>query len=190
VVILSFLLFVFQGKERPVTDKKDGVKKVFLTIDKFIEGFCIVLLVSMILIVFTAVITRKLFHFMFAWSEEVTLLCLTWFTFMGIAIGFRERLHLGMDLFEKLPKKILYFLDRLIDVVTFLFGLYLIIYGWDFTMMMKGSNLAATQLPNWVQYIVMPITGVLTCVYSALQLLGHDLRRYNVIEEEIKRDAK
>jgi len=36
---------------------------------------------------------------------------------------------------------------------------------------------------------VMPITGVLTCVYSVLQLLGRDLRRYHTIEEEIKRDA-
>ena len=74
--------------------------------------------------------------------------------------------------------------------VTFLFGLYLIVYGWDFAMMMRGSILAATQLPNLIQYIVMPITGVTTCVYAALQFLGHDLRRYNVIEEEIKRDAK
>ena len=53
-----------------------------------------------------AVLTRKLFRFVFAWSEEVTLLCLTWFTFMGIAIGFRERLHLGMDMVENLlPKR-------------------------------------------------------------------------------------
>jgi TRAP-type transport system small permease protein len=173
-----------------VSNGKESLKRFFLTVDKVIEGFCIALLVLMIVIVFVAVITRKLFHFMFAWSEEVTLLCLTWFTFMGIAIGFRERLHLGMDLFEKLPEKALRVLDRLIDAVTFIFGLYLIFYGWDFTMMMRGSILAATRLPNVVQYVVMPITGVLTCVYSALQLLGHDLRRYNKIEEEIKRDAE
>jgi TRAP-type transport system small permease protein len=171
-------------------DKKESLKRFFLTLDKIIEGFCIVLLVSMIIIVFVAVITRKVFHFMFAWSEEVTLLCLTWFTFMGIAIGFRERLHLGMDLFEKANPKILKISDYIVDAVTFIFGLYLIIYGWDFTMMMRGSVLAATGLPNVVQYIVMPITGVLTCVYSILQLLGHDLRRYNKIEEEIKTDAK
>lgn len=169
---------------------KEGVKHFFLIVDKVIEGFCIFLLVSMIVIVFTAVITRKIFHFMFAWSEEVTLLCLTWFTFMGIAIGFRERLHLGMDIFEKANPKILKISDYFIDAVTFLFGLYLVVYGWDFTMMMRGSVLAATQLPNVVQYIVMPITGVLTCVYSLLQLLGHDLRRYNKIEEEITRDAE
>ncbi len=170
--------------------KPGRVGRIFLIADKIVESFCIVLLVAMIINVFVAVITRKLFGFQFAWSEEITLLCLTWFTFMGIAIGFRERLHLGMDLFEKLPKGVLKVMDRFIEVVTFLFGLYLILYGWDFTMMMRGSILAATQLPNVVQYIVMPITGVLTCVYSVLQFLGHDLRRYNKIEEEIKSDAE
>ncbi len=177
-------------KESIMTDKKSGVAKFFLAADKIIEGFAIVLLVSMILIVFVAVITRKVFGFMFAWSEEVTLLCLTWFTFMGIAIGFRERLHLSMELFNKLPPKVLEFSNRMIDLVTFFFGLYLVVYGWDYTMMMQGSILAATQLPNIVQYIVMPITGVLTCIYSALQFFGRDLRRYNKIEEEIKTDAE
>jgi TRAP-type C4-dicarboxylate transport system permease small subunit len=188
--IALFPLVLFR-KEFPVPDdKKGGWKKFFLTADKIVDAFCITLLVMMIVIVFVAVITRKIFHFVFFWSEEVTLLCLTWFTFIGIAIGFRERLHLGMDLFEKLPKKVLSVLDKLVDAVTFLFGLYLIFSGWDFTMMMGGSFLAATKWPNMVQYIVMPFTGVLTCVYSFLQLIGKDLRRYNAIEEEITRDAK
>lgn len=173
-------------------EKKGRVRSFFVTIDKAIDGFCIILLVAMILIVVMAVITRKGFGWMFAWSEEITLLCLTWFTFMGIAVGFRERLHLNMELvdIDKLPPKVLWVTDRFIDLITFFFGLYLVIYGWNFAMMMRGSILSATEMPNLVQYIVMPITGVMTCVYAALQFLGHDLRRYNVIEEEIKRDAK
>ena len=170
-------------------EKRSPVRSFLLKTDKAIDGFCIVLLVAMILIVVMAVITRKGFGWMFAWSEEITLLCLTWFTFMGIAVGFRERLHLSMDLFEKLPPKILWLSGRFIDLVTFLFGLYLILYGWNFAMSMRGSILPATEMPNLVQYIVMPITGVMTCVYAALQFMAHDLRRYHVIEAEIKRDA-
>ena len=171
-------------------EKRGPVRSFLLKIDKAIDGFCIVLLVTMILIVVMAVITRKGFGWMFAWSEEITLLCLTWFTFMGIAVGFRERLHLSMDLFDKLPPKVLWVSDRFIDLVTFFFGLYLVIFGWNFAMSMRGSILSATEMPNLVQYIVMPITGIMTCVYAALQFMGHDLRRYNVIEEEIKRDAE
>jgi TRAP-type C4-dicarboxylate transport system permease small subunit len=173
-----------------VPEKRGPVRSCLLRIDKTIDGFCIVLLVTMILIVVMAVITRKGFGWMFAWSEEITLLCLTWFTFMGIAVGFRERLHLSMDLFGRLSPKVLWVSDRFIDGVTFFFGLYLVIFGWDFAMSMRGSILSATEMPNLVQYIVMPITGVMTCVYAALQFMGYDLRRYNVIEEEIKRDAE
>lgn len=171
--------------------KTEGVKRFFLRVDKVLEGFAIFLLVMMIVIVTVAVFTRKLFGFVFPWSEEVTLLCLTWFSFLGIAIGFREDLHLGMDMLDSLlSKKVAYVWDRVIDAVVFLFGLYLVVYGWEFAWMMRDSILAATQWPNMVQYVVMPITGVLTCVYSALRFLGKDLRRFNVIEEEIKKDAE
>ena len=86
-------------------EKRGPVRGFLLKIDKTIDGFCIVLLVAMILVVVMAVITRKGFGWMFAWSEEITLLCLTWFTFMGIAVGFRERLHLSMDLLRKITSE-------------------------------------------------------------------------------------
>ncbi|MCX5883159.1 MAG: TRAP transporter small permease [Deltaproteobacteria bacterium] len=81
------------------------VARFFVRIDKMIEAFAIVLIIAMVLIVFTQVMTRKLFNFVFFWSEEVTLLCLTWFSFIGIAIGFREKLHIGMDVVENLVPK-------------------------------------------------------------------------------------
>lgn len=173
-----------------MANKSGGMKRFFLNLDKVIEGFAIFLLVSMIFIVTFAVFSRKLFGFVFPWSEEVTLLCLTWFTFLGIAIGFREDLHLGMDMLDSLlTKKVAYIWDRCIDVVVFFFGLYLVVYGWEFAWLMRDSVLAATQWPNMVQYVVMPITGVLTCVYSVLRFLGKDIKRYGAIEEEIKKDA-
>jgi TRAP-type C4-dicarboxylate transport system permease small subunit len=192
------------------------IKRVLIQIDKVIERIAVGMLVAMILIVFVQVVGRKLlgvlvvessegvaangFTRLFGrlipglkWilvrSEEVTLLCLTWFSFMGIAIGFRERIHLSMDMIASiLPKRVNWVLDKLIDLTTFAFGLYLVVYGWEFTALMAESTLAATKLPNAVQYAVMPITGVLTCIYSALQLLGHDLRRFQNIDEEIKTD--
>lgn len=163
----------------------------FLAIfDRVLDIATISLLVAMIVIVFTQVITRKLFSFVFVWSEEVTLLCLTWFSFIGIAIGFREKVHLAMDvLTEHLPPKANWVIDRFNDLCIFGFGLYLVVFGWTFTVRMAQSTLPATGLPNSLQYVVMPITGVLTCLYSALQLFGVDTRRFTHIDEEIKRDA-
>ena len=172
-------------------EKKQGkIGRFFLVIDKIIEAYAIGLLVFLILNVFVAVIMRRFFGHMAPWSEEISLLSLTWFSFMGIAIGFREELHLGMDLLDHyISPKALAIWDRAIDVVVFGFGVYLTYYGAEFTMKMGTSTLAITGWPNMVQYIVMPITGILTCIYSTLRFLGFDLRRYNQIDEEIKSDV-
>ena len=173
-----------------MTKKPGGIGRFFLAVDKIIEAYAIALLVFLILNVFAAVIMRRFFGHMFPWSEEISLLSLTWFSFMGIAIGFREDLHLGMDLLDGfIPAKALVVWDRVIDVVVFGFGVYLTYYGAEFTVKMGASTLAITGWPNMVQYIVMPITGVLTCIYSTLRFLGFDLRRYNQIDEEIKADV-
>lgn len=158
--------------------------------DRVLDVATIGLLVAMIVIVFTQVITRKLFSYVFVWSEEVTLLCLTWFAFIGIAIGFREGVHLAMDVISSyLPEKLNWVLDRLIQLTIFAFGLYLVFFGWQFAARMAMSTLPATGLPNSLQYVVMPFTGVLTCLYSALQFFGVDTRRFQHIDEEIKRNA-
>src|SRR4051812_23661153 len=92
------------------------LKRLALAIDTFFENLALLSLLSMVLIVTLQVFTRKLFNFVFFWSEEVTLLLLVWFSFMGIAIGFREKLHLAIDSFTHLlPKAVNRVLDKIID---------------------------------------------------------------------------
>ena len=156
-----------------------GWKKALLAVDSFVESFCLLSMLLMVLTVSLQVITRKFFNFVFFWSEEVTLLLLAWFAFMGIAIGCRENLHLSMDVLDNLSYKgFLKALDKLIEASTFVFGVYLIIYGWEFTSLMSESTLPATKLPNSVLYVVMPLTGVMVCAYSLLQLFGIDTKRH------------
>ncbi|MFE5322703.1 TRAP transporter small permease [Paenibacillus sp. NPDC056579] len=160
------------------------IKRAALWVDSFFEMFSLTALLAMILIVTTQVMTRKLFHFVLFWSEEVTLLLLVWFSFLGIAFGFREHLHLAIDtLTSKFPSSWNRVLDKLIYASIFAFGIYLIVSGTEFTILMNESTLAATKLPNSVMYAVMPITGVLVCVYSLLQFIGIDTRRHRGNEE-------
>ncbi|EAX48861.1 Tripartite ATP-independent periplasmic transporter, DctQ component [Thermosinus carboxydivorans Nor1] len=160
------------------------LRRIALALDTALETFALLALLSMILIVTMTVFTRKLFNFVFFWSEEVTLLLLVWFAFMGMAIGFREGLHLAMDTITGLfPKWFNKGLDKLIQLSTFAFGLYLIIQGWDFTVLMHDSTLAATKLPNSTLYAVMPVTGFMVCAYSALQFFGVDTKRHQGLEE-------
>jgi TRAP-type transport system small permease protein len=162
------------------------LKRIALAIDSFFENFALTAIASMVIIVTIQVITRKFFSFVFFWSEEVTLLIMVWFSFMGIAIGFREKLHLAMDSFTNiLGKKFNLVLDKVIDLCVFFFGVYLVVNGWKFTVLMNESTLAATKLPNSVMYVVMPITGIMICAYSFLHLIGVETTRHQGVEEEV-----
>jgi TRAP-type C4-dicarboxylate transport system permease small subunit len=160
------------------------IKKVCLFIDSVFEKLTLLTLVTLIIVVTTQVMTRKLFNFVFYWSEEVTLLLLAWFAFMAIAIGFREYIHLGIDSFTNLfPKLFNKVLDKIISASILAFGLYLVVQGWNFTVLMWDSTLPATKLPSSVTYLAMPITGVMICGYAILQLLNINTVRHKDIEE-------
>lgn len=160
------------------------LRKIALAIDSLFENFALLAYSSMVLIVFVQVITRKLFNHVFFWSEEVTLLLMVWFSFMGIAIGFREKLHMSMETFTNLfPKAFNTYLDKFIDICVFGFGLYLVVNGYDFTVLMSESMLPATELPSSVMYAVMPLTGIMICVYAVLHFLGINTIRHKDIEE-------
>lgn len=164
----------------------NGIKKIGLFIDSIFEKMTLLSLVALIFIVTTQVMTRKLFNFVFFWSEEVTLLLLAWFAFMSIAIGFREYIHLGIDSFTNLfSKRFNKVWDKVILVSTLAFGLYLVIQGWGFTVLMMDSTLPATKLPSSITYLAMPITGVMISGYALLQLVNISTTRHQGIEEEI-----
>jgi TRAP-type transport system small permease protein len=171
----------------------------FLVIDRIIEGISVTMMVAMIILVFVKVIFRKMFGYFpdnefikyvnstLFWSDELTMLFLTWFTFIGIAIGFREKLHLAMDMIETFtPKIFITILDYSILVCTFAFGIYMFVFGGSLTLQMVDSTLPTTKLSNAWQYIVVPLTGLMCCAYSLLQILGIDTRRYTSVDDQIK----
>ncbi|MFS0643604.1 TRAP transporter small permease [Siminovitchia sp. 179-K 8D1 HS] len=158
-----------------------GLKQACLFIDSLFEKVALGSLIAMIIIVTLQVFTRKLFHFVLFWSEEVTLLLLCWFSFMGIAIGVREKLHLAIESFTaNLPPAAINVLDKVVALGTMAFAVYLIKYGWDFTVLMSDSTLPATKLSNAWEYAIMPITGFMMIIYAFLQLIGIDTRRHHL----------
>jgi TRAP-type C4-dicarboxylate transport system permease small subunit len=160
------------------------LRKIVLAVDTFLETFATLALLSMILIIVMNVFTRKLFNMVFFWTEEATLVLLVWFAFMGIALGFREGLHIAMEsITEALPASVNKVLDKIIIAATFVFGLYLVFQGWEFTVLMSKSTLAATKLPNSTLYAVLPLSGLMIIAYSALQLIGIDTKRHRGLEE-------
>ena len=167
------------------------LKKIALKIDTFFETFAILALLGVILIMFVQVLTRKLFNFVFFWSEEGILLCLVWFAFMGIAIGFREGVHMGVEaLTDRMPASVNRWIDKWVELMGLLYGLYFVVYGWEFTVLMFDSTLPATKLPNSIVYLVMPVSGLMVCAYSLLHLAGINTKRHKGSDIEVGGDTE
>ncbi len=164
----------------------DELKKLALKVDTLFETCAIFALLGVILVMTLQVVTRKIFNFVFFWSEEGILLCLVWFAFMSIAIGFREGVHMGVDaLTEHFSPRVNGWINKWIDIMGLIYGLYFVVYGWEFTVLMFESTLPATKLPNSVVYLVMPVSGVMVCAYSILQMMGIDTRRHKGADIEV-----
>lgn len=130
-------------------------------------------LAAMVLIVTWQVFSRAIFNAAPPWSEEVSLILMIWTAFLAVAIGFREGVHIAVGMFaERLPGGAQRWVRGLAYVLVFAFGLYLLVEGGRFTLQTSQATLPSTGLPRSVLYAVMPISGFMICVYTALQALG------------------
>jgi len=79
------------------------------------EGLCVLLFAIMSSIAFLNVITRYLFHYSLAFTEELTINMFVWITLLGTSIGFKKGSHLAVTfLVNMFPKR----MQKLIFVFT------------------------------------------------------------------------
>jgi TRAP-type transport system small permease protein len=152
---------------------KRNFRKILAYFDRTVEILGAVMMFAMVLIVIWQVFGRYVLHKTPSWSEEVALLLMMYFGFLSISIGFRYQLHIRLTfIVDRFPKRIQFVLDKLADLLVAGFGILLIIEGYKFTVLTWTSTLPVTKLPTGVQYLIIPITGVITMIYGLLWLFG------------------
>ncbi len=115
------------------------MKKILEKLKWFIlhveEIIAVIALAIMLCAIFYNVIMRYLFRNPTAWSDELTMICLAYVTFVGGASAYKKNLHFGIDiLVDRLPIKGKLFLWRVINFVfIFLFG-YTTFLGYQLTI--------------------------------------------------------
>lgn len=161
------------------------VKRWLDRLDSLFEYLVLTCLVLMVLVVIWQIFSREVFNSTPIWSEETSRILMVWIGFLGIAIGFRERAHISIEfLVNKFPEAAQVWLERFVQAVVFVFGLYLLIQGWQFTVQTSGATLPATGLPRSILYVVMPVAGFMVCVYTALQVFGVRTEKHVGLTEE------
>ncbi|MFC1798701.1 TRAP transporter small permease, partial [Thermodesulfobacteriota bacterium] len=116
---------------------------------------------------FQEVVMRYVFNYGWSGSYEITTMSLIWCTFIGISLGVRENIHIGVDLLVKKfpPKTQKTFLIASI-LLCILFGIIVAVKGFQFSAFISKTNLLSRDLriPMEIGYLAVPVGGVLICL--------------------------
>jgi TRAP-type C4-dicarboxylate transport system permease small subunit len=124
-------------------------------------------LVAMTAIVFWQVFLRYVMNHSNAWTELTAVMIMSWFIFLGAAVGVRENYHLGFDvLLYVLPPGSKKVLRTISDVVVLSFALGMIWYGAALMRLQWNEVMPSLGISGAFRYLPLTAGGALIAMFS------------------------
>ena len=129
-------------------------------------------LVAMSLIVLWQVILRFVLNWNNSWTEVTAIMVMSWFIFLGAAVGVRENYHLGFDvLLYVLPKGSKRILRTISDVVVIAFAVGMVVYGIDLMRLQWNERMPGLGISGAFRYLPLAAGGVLIALFSVERIV-------------------
>lgn len=144
--------------------------KTYKNFNIFIKWFLAILMMFIAVLTFYQVFMRYIFNNAPSWSEEIVRFMFIWSTFIAAAVGIKEHIHIGIDVFVKLlPEKLQKIIQTGVYFSIIFFSVYMIKYGWAVTLMTRRQSSPALGIPmSWI-YISVPLMGLLLIMYCTFE---------------------
>ncbi|MCP4351765.1 MAG: TRAP transporter small permease [Desulfobacterales bacterium] len=152
------------------------LEKFSKSINYWIEYLLFGLGFTMSVIVAVQVFSRYALNHSIFWSEELARYLLVWLTFLGISSAYRRKVHPGVDVLyarmSDLLRRASVIFVHLISLA--LFGI-MIFYGCKFAYFVRLQISPALQLPKWIIFSIIPISGFILMIHN-LAFLADELK--------------
>ena len=146
------------------------MQRVIGILDVILRNALIVLMAALVISVSWQVISRYVFASPSSWTEEVARFLMIWVGLLGAAYAFRTRVHLGLDILpQKLTGRSAQILRLFTMIVVVLFSVTVLVIGGGRLVTMTWElrqYSAVLGLPIAFVYSVIPLAGMLICVYA------------------------
>jgi TRAP-type C4-dicarboxylate transport system permease small subunit len=107
-----------------------------------------------------------------SWTEPGAVMVMSWFIFLGAAVGVRENFHLGFDvLLYVLPKGGKRVLRMISDVVILAFGIGMVWYGSQLVALTWNTTLPSLGITGAHDYFPVVGGGILIVVFAAERIV-------------------
>jgi TRAP-type C4-dicarboxylate transport system permease small subunit len=127
-----------------------------------------------LIIISVNVILRYFFASGISWMEEISSnVLMSAFTFLSMAIGVKLDSHINVNLFPKeTPQWVTTVLLKLKHLILTVIGFVLVYYGVLLIMGIKARIASIPILPAYLQFIMIPLAGLLIMYDSIMNLFG------------------
>jgi TRAP-type C4-dicarboxylate transport system permease small subunit len=143
---------------------------VLKQLDRVLSMVLIILMAAIVIDVSWQVLSRFIVGRPSSITEEIARFLLVWIGLLGSAWAFRTHAHLGLDIltsklsFEKKLRA-----DILSQLLSFIFAGWVMVYGGAQLVLLQlelGQTSAALEVKMGYVYSVLPLAGLLICIYA------------------------
>lgn len=146
-------------------------------LEKIVETLGVTLLVLMVLIIGIQVFCRYFLNFTPSWSEDISLLFMIWFSFLGIALGVKRDTHLSIEVFySRFSKGFQNFINIFNYILIIFFSYILLTRGIVLVKMTLRSTIPSLGIPTSNLYIAIPIMSGLIIVFLIQKFIKYSRR--------------
>jgi len=145
-------------------------------LDKILGSILVILMTIMVIAVLWQVFSRYVMQSPSSITEELARYLLIWIGILGAAYAAGQQEHLAINLLEeKLDKPKKKKLRILINMLIIFFGFTVLIIGGSnlvYVNYLLGQSSAALEIPLYIVYLVVPLSGILVIVYKVNEIMN------------------
>lgn len=155
-------------------------QKIIGFLDKILTFFEDWTLFITVMIALTAlffnVVLRYGFNYTLAWSEELVREVIIYTTLIGCSAAIKQRKMIKIDASVQLLPKLKVPLNFFSNIVTIIFSLMMIYYGWLMAVLQYRTHQKTIimQIPLFYLYGILPLMGI-TMLVRTIQVIYEDI---------------
>lgn len=148
------------------------MKQLRTILTHILNGLAGISFLAMVILTCWQVFTRYILQNPSSWSEELVSYLFAWMSLLGASLITSERGHMNIPIIvERMPEGMKKGFSVLAEVIAFIFSAVILLYGgMQITSLAMGQMTSSLGVAIGVFYVVLPLSGILNMVYTAMNV--------------------